>query len=52
MISGTVAAIPAGSCWPRLLCPPLLGGLLTWSWQGALTAFFWAGLVRITWSTR
>ena len=20
---------------------------MTWSWQGALTAFFWAGLVRI-----
>jgi stearoyl-CoA desaturase (Delta-9 desaturase) len=36
--------------------PPLLGGLLTWSWQGALTAFFWASLVRVgllhhvTWS--
>ena len=34
----------------------MLGGLLTWSWQGALTAFFWAGLVRlalvhhVTWS--
>ena len=33
-----------------------IGGLVTWSWQGALTAFFWAGLVRIallhhvTWS--
>ena len=39
-----------------LLLPALLGGLLTWSWQGALTAFFWATLVRIavvhhvTWS--
>jgi stearoyl-CoA desaturase (delta-9 desaturase) len=39
-----------------LLAPALLGGLITWSWQGALTAFFWAGLVRIgllhhvTWS--
>jgi stearoyl-CoA desaturase (delta-9 desaturase) len=39
-----------------VLAPPLLGGLLTWSWQGALTAFFWASLVRIallhhvTWS--
>ena len=31
-----------------LLLPALLGGLLTWSWQGALTAFFWAGLIRIT----
>ncbi len=28
--------------------PATLGGLLTWSWQGALSAFFWAGLVRIT----
>jgi len=39
-----------------VLAPPLLGGLLTWSWSGALTAFFWASLVRIallhhvTWS--
>jgi stearoyl-CoA desaturase (delta-9 desaturase) len=39
-----------------LFVPPLLGGLLTWSWQGAVTAFFWASLVRIallhhvTWS--
>ncbi len=39
-----------------LLLPSLLGGLLTWSWHGALTAFFWASLVRIgllhhvTWS--
>ncbi|GAB3969054.1 acyl-CoA desaturase [Plantactinospora veratri] len=39
-----------------LLTPALVGGLVTWSWQGALTAFFWAGLVRvsllhhITWS--
>ena len=39
-----------------LLLPPLLGGLMTWSWHGALTAFFWAGLVRVgllhhvTWS--
>ncbi|WP_433129327.1 acyl-CoA desaturase [Micromonospora sp. CA-240977] len=30
-----------------LLGPALIGGLATWSWQGALTAFFWAGLVRI-----
>jgi len=36
--------------------PPLLGGLLTWSWAGALSALFWASLVRIfvlhhvTWS--
>ncbi|WP_214369964.1 acyl-CoA desaturase [Pseudonocardia sp. H11422] len=39
-----------------LLVPALLGGLLTWSWWGALTAFFWGGLVRVallhhvTWS--
>jgi stearoyl-CoA desaturase (delta-9 desaturase) len=39
-----------------LLTPAVLGGLITWSWQGALTAFFWAGLVRVgllhhvTWS--
>jgi stearoyl-CoA desaturase (delta-9 desaturase) len=39
-----------------LLAPPLLGGLLSGSWHGALTAFFWASLVRIafqqhvTWS--
>jgi stearoyl-CoA desaturase (Delta-9 desaturase) len=37
--------------------PALLGGLITWSWWGALTAFFWAGFVRVailhhvTWST-
>jgi stearoyl-CoA desaturase (Delta-9 desaturase) len=36
--------------------PALIGGLVTWSWTGALSAFFWAGLVRIallhhvTWS--
>lgn len=40
-----------------LLGPAIIGGLWSWSWQGALTAFFWAGLVRvsflhhITWST-
>src|SRR5690606_9130666 len=39
-----------------LAVPAVLGGLITWSWWGALTAFFWAGLVRIcvlhhvTWS--
>jgi stearoyl-CoA desaturase (delta-9 desaturase) len=39
-----------------LLVPAVLGGLLTWSWWGAVTAFFWAGLVRVavlhhvTWS--
>jgi stearoyl-CoA desaturase (Delta-9 desaturase) len=30
-----------------LLLPALLGGLLTMSWWGALTAFFWGSLVRI-----
>ena len=30
-----------------LLAPTAIGGLLTMSWQGALTAYFWAGLVRI-----
>ncbi|WP_213452956.1 acyl-CoA desaturase [Rhizomonospora bruguierae] len=39
-----------------LIAPAAAGGLVTWSWQGALTAFFWAGLIRIallhhiTWS--
>jgi stearoyl-CoA desaturase (Delta-9 desaturase) len=39
-----------------LLLPAVLGGLLTMSWAGALTAFFWASLVRVgmlhhvTWS--
>jgi stearoyl-CoA desaturase (delta-9 desaturase) len=39
-----------------LLAPAAIGGLWTWSWQGALITFFWASLVRIaflhhvTWS--
>ncbi|HUC25007.1 MAG TPA: fatty acid desaturase, partial [Streptosporangiaceae bacterium] len=39
-----------------LLAPALIGGLWAWSWAGALTAFFWATLVRVaflhhvTWS--
>ncbi|APU12810.1 MULTISPECIES: acyl-CoA desaturase [Actinoalloteichus] len=39
-----------------LLLPGVLGGLITWSFWGAFTAFFWAGLVRVgllhhvTWS--
>jgi len=39
-----------------VLLPALVGGLVTWSWQGALSGLFWAGLVRIallhhvTWS--
>ena len=31
-----------------LSAPVLAGGLLTWSWQGAVTAFFWASLVRVS----
>ena len=31
-----------------LLAPALIGGLWGMSWHGAITAFFWAGLVRIT----
>jgi stearoyl-CoA desaturase (Delta-9 desaturase) len=39
-----------------LVLPGVLGGLLTWSWWGVLTGFFWGGLVRlavtnhVTWS--
>ncbi|MDP3893038.1 MAG: acyl-CoA desaturase [Nocardioides sp.] len=39
-----------------LAVPAALGGLITWSWQGAVTAFFWGSLVRVallhhvTWS--
>jgi stearoyl-CoA desaturase (delta-9 desaturase) len=39
-----------------LVLPAVLGGLITMSWTGALTAFFWASMVRIfllhhvTWS--
>ena len=39
-----------------LLLPALVGGLVTMSWAGALSAFVWAGLVRVglayhvTWS--
>jgi stearoyl-CoA desaturase (delta-9 desaturase) len=31
-----------------ILTPALIGGLVTWSWQGAFWAFFWAGLVRVS----
>jgi stearoyl-CoA desaturase (Delta-9 desaturase) len=31
-----------------LVLPAALGGLITWSWWGVLTAFFWASLVRIS----
>jgi stearoyl-CoA desaturase (delta-9 desaturase) len=30
-----------------MLVAPLVGGLWTWSWRGALTAFFWGSLVRV-----
>ncbi|WP_433871349.1 acyl-CoA desaturase [Saccharopolyspora sp. CA-218241] len=30
------------------LAPALIGGLVSWSWWGAFTAFFWAGLVRVS----
>ncbi|MDQ1724373.1 MAG: hypothetical protein QOG52_1401 [Frankiaceae bacterium] len=39
-----------------LALPGLVGGLVTWSWMGALTGFLWGGLVRafllhhMTWS--
>jgi stearoyl-CoA desaturase (Delta-9 desaturase) len=39
-----------------MVLPAVAGGLWSWSWYGALTAFFWASLVRIcllhhvTWS--
>ncbi|MEP6853820.1 MAG: acyl-CoA desaturase [bacterium] len=39
-----------------LAAPAVLGGLITWSWAGAVSAFFWASLVRVfllhhvTWS--
>ncbi|HEX9334516.1 MAG TPA: acyl-CoA desaturase [Pseudonocardiaceae bacterium] len=39
-----------------MLAPAVIGGLVTWSWWGAVTGFFWAGLVRVavlhhvTWS--
>ena len=39
-----------------LVLPGILGGLITWSWWGAVTALFWAGFVRVavlhhvTWS--
>jgi stearoyl-CoA desaturase (Delta-9 desaturase) len=39
-----------------MLTPPLVGGLITNSWHGAFTAFFWASAIRlgiqqhVTWS--
>jgi stearoyl-CoA desaturase (Delta-9 desaturase) len=43
-ISGWFPPLIAAS----FLAPALIGGLWAWSWQGALTAFFWASLVRIS----
>jgi stearoyl-CoA desaturase (Delta-9 desaturase) len=43
-ISGWFTPLIAAS----FLAPALIGGLWAWSWQGALTAFFWASLVRIS----
>jgi stearoyl-CoA desaturase (delta-9 desaturase) len=43
-VSGLFAPIVGVS----LLLPALIGGLWGMSWHGAITAFFWAGLVRIT----
>ena len=57
--TATSAGSPGRSrCWVAvsLLAPALIGGLWSMSWPGALTAFFWASLVRIcllhhvTWS--
>ena len=54
-----VAAISRWFPWlvtVSVLAPALIGGLWSMSWQGAVTAFFWATLVRIaflhhiTWS--
>ncbi len=51
-----VNALFPGLTVMSLSTPALLGGLLSWSWTGALTGFFWAGLVRVallhhvTWS--
>ncbi|WP_293093447.1 acyl-CoA desaturase [Moorena sp. SIOASIH] len=30
-----------------LIIPTVLGGLITWSWMGALQGFLWGGLIRI-----
>jgi stearoyl-CoA desaturase (Delta-9 desaturase) len=56
--SGLVLADRLYPAWAAasVLLPPLAGGLLTMSWLGAVTAFFWATIVRIglfqhvTWS--
>jgi stearoyl-CoA desaturase (delta-9 desaturase) len=46
-----VAAVSRAFSWlvaTSMLLPAALGGLMSWSWQGAVTAFFWASLVRIS----
>jgi stearoyl-CoA desaturase (Delta-9 desaturase) len=46
-----VAAISRQFGWlvaASLLAPALIGGLWSMSWAGAVTAFFWASLVRIS----
>ena len=56
--SGIVRACRLYPVWVAgsVLLPPLAGGLLTMSWQGAVAVFFWATIVRIglfhhvTWS--
>lgn len=51
-----VSAWSGGIMAFSMLLPPLVGGLWSMSWQGALTAFFWGSLVRVcllhhvTWS--
>ena len=51
-ISGWWPAFAVGS----LAAPAVIGGLVTWSWQGVLLGFFWGSLVRValvhhvTWS--
>ena len=47
--SGLVGLTVAGGtlAFLSLFLPAVIGGLVTGSWFGAWTAFFWAGLVRI-----
>ena len=55
---GLVATSRLFAFWAFLsfALPPVIGGLVTQSWAGAWSAFFWAGLVRVallhhvTWS--
>ena len=47
MISGLARAFP-WFCTASLVVPTLAGFALTRSWQGALTALVWAGLVRVS----